>query len=371
MNALVVTDSRIMNAETEYALAVARAEAAAGIQVAAAGPAESAFLEAAAEASLEVLEMPGREPSRRPGDFVAGARWISGRLKEGRVDILHTAGPAAHTAAGLAARGRAPLVHLRGSAAVPHRHPGNRYLYRRLTSAVVVSSERVRGWVVDRLGVPSGRVAKILAPVDAERFAPGEPDPAIRAELGIPDGAALVVNVARLAPIKGHEVLIRAMAGVLERVPEAVLLLVGEPWSGQPEGLRGLARSLGIDGRVCFAGRRDDVPRILAAADLCVSSSVGSEENSRAVGEYLSAGRPVVATAVGVIPELVDDGETGVLVPPGDAAALARAIASLLSDPAASRRLGSSARASALERLSWAAFEHRLIQLLDRVGVSL
>lgn len=370
MNALILTDSRIMNAETEYALSVARAEADAGMRVTVAGPRGSAFVEAAS-GSLEALELPGLEPSRRPADFISNARWIAARVGAGGVDLVHTSRASAHTAAGLVLRGRAPLVHLRGSAAVPHGHAANRFLYRRLTSAVAVSSERVRRWVVERLGVPSGRARRILAPVDTDRFAPSRPDPAVRREFGIPEDAPLVVNVARLAPVKGHDVLVAAMAEVLGEIPGAVLLLVGEPWSGQPEDLRALAASLGIEGAVRFAGRRDDVPRILSAADLCVAASVGSEENSRAVAEYMSAGRPVVATAVGVIPELLDDGETGLLVPPRDPGALARAVAALLSERGRADRLAERARGAAVERFSHRAFRRELEELLVQAGVAL
>jgi glycosyltransferase involved in cell wall biosynthesis len=149
-----------------------------------------------------------------------------------------------------------------------------------------------------------------------------------------------------------------------------VLVLVGEPWSGQPEGLAAQARRLGIERSVRFAGHRDDVRSLVAAATVCVVSSVGSEENSRAVGEYMAAGRPVVATSVGVIPELVLEGETGLVVPPGDAERLAKGMAALLADAGLAERMGRAGRVSAETRFSPAAFAEGLSDVLERAGVS-
>jgi hypothetical protein len=177
------------------------------------------------------------------------------------------------------------------------------------------------------------------------------------------------MNVARLAPVKGHEVLVRAMARVVAERPRAVLVLVGEPWSGQPEGLRSLAERLGIGASVLFAGRREDVPALLALADVCVSSSVGSEENSRAVGEYMAAGRAVVATSVGVVPELVEHGVSGLLAPPGDEAALASSLLAVLSDRALAGRMGADGRRLTEERFSTGAFSAGLAAVLDAAWV--
>jgi glycosyltransferase involved in cell wall biosynthesis len=179
----------------------------------------------------------------------------------------------------------------------------------------------------------------------------------------------VVLNVARLSPVKGHEHLLKAMEAVVGAVPDAVLVLAGEPGSGQPEGLSRQAEELGIAGSVVFAGRREDVRELVAAADVCVTSSVGSEENSRAVSEYMAGGKPVVATTVGVIPELLSDGTTGRLVPPGEPGPLADAIVELLSDGAAAAAMGARAREFARERLSARAFVDGLSSALEAAEV--
>lgn len=378
---LVVTDSRIWNAETEYACAVAGAELALGWHVTLAAPRGSAALgsrdvsrwrpgNGRAAGSVQLEELPGAEPGRSPADFLADVRFLSGLTSRGAYDVVHSSRSAAHVAAALGTGRRAPLVHLRGGARPPRGHAVNRFLYGRATAAVVVSSERVGRWVVDGLGVPPARVHRLFAPVDVDRFESTARAPRLLAELGVPEGAALVVNVARLAPIKGQHVLVEAMARVLEDHPRAFLLLVGEAWSGEPAGLTRRARDLGIERSVIASGRRDDVPAILKEAAVCVSSSLGSEENSRAVSEYMAAARPLVATRVGVIPELVEDGVSGLLSEPGDPVSLASGISRMLGDPDLATRAAVSARAFAHEHLSPEAFGRGIVRALESVGVS-
>ena len=367
-SALVVTDSLVWTAETEYAVAVAGAEAAMGISVKFAAPAGS-LVAARVKEDVEFLELPGASPSSSVADFVADARFLSRLVQRGSYDVVHSSRPTAHILAALASGGRAPLVHLRGSASVPSGHAGNRFLYTKATASVIASSSRVKHWIEERLGVPPGRVHRLHAPIAESWFEPaGDAEPL--SGLGIAAGAPVVLNVARLSPVKGHEHLLDAMASVISSVPEAVLLLVGEPWSGQPEGLEARARELGIVDSVVFAGRREDVRELVDAASVCVTSSVGSEENSRAVAEYMAGGRPVVATAVGVIPELVLDGETGYLIPPGEPGPMADAIVGMLGNRALAERMGSLAREVARERFSAPAFVDGLTRVLAAAGVA-
>jgi glycosyltransferase involved in cell wall biosynthesis len=366
-SALLVTDSRIWTAETEYVLAVASAEAGMGAAVTLAAPPRSAASERTPP-DVDLLELPGAEPAKSPADFVADVRTLAGHVGHARPSVVHSSRPTAHLMAAIATGHRSPLVHLRGSATRPSVGAGNRLLYHR-TNAVVASSSRVRDWVVEELRVPPGRVHRLLSPVGPSWFEDADPAD-LSAEFGITEGARVVINVARLAPVKGQAVLLEAMARVLETEPGVVLLLVGEPWSGEPEGLRSRAVDLGIGPSVVFAGRREDVPSLVAACHVCVTSSVGSEENSRAVSEYMASGRPVVGTAVGVIPELIVEGETGHVVPPGEPGPMADAILELLNDPGRAGRMGSTGREVARREFSWDAFVTGLSAVLGSVGVA-
>jgi len=379
LRTLIATDSMIWNAETEYALAVASAEAAMGLDVTLAAPEGSAALaKAPKEVSIDVL--PGASLARSPADLLAACRWISNHTLNAPDTIVHSSRSSAHLAVALARAGSTKLVHLRGGAAKPSAGALNRYLYRRCTDAVIASSGRIESWVRERLRVPDERVFRMYLPIDLDRFSAGAETAGaeasevraagVRREFGIASDAPLVVNVARLAPVKGHDLLIEAWSRVVGKHPSAVLLLVGEPWSGQPDGLKARAAALGISGSLRFAGRREDVPALLAAADVCVCSSIGSEENSRAVSEYMAAGRPVVATSVGVIPELVVEGATGLLVPTSDELALADSLARLIDDPPLAAEMGAAGVGRARELLSRQAFATGLAGVLSAVGAT-
>ncbi|HEX8940922.1 MAG TPA: glycosyltransferase, partial [Candidatus Limnocylindrales bacterium] len=134
---------------------------------------------------------------------------------------------------------------------------------------------------------------------------------------------------ARLEHEKGHPTLLDAWPTVLRAVPDASLLVVGE--GSQREALEAQAEALGITSRVVFTGRRDDMPEVTAALDVAVLPSY-REAQGLTILEAMALGRPVVASQVGGIPEMIEDGATGLLVPPHDADALAAAIIRLLLD---------------------------------------
>jgi glycosyltransferase involved in cell wall biosynthesis len=165
--------------------------------------------------------------------------------------------------------------------------------------------------------------------VDLSRYDHQGPCCSLRAEYGLPADAQLVGVVARLEPEKGHATLLAAWPEVVRRCPTAYLLIVGEGSQRGP--LEASARALGIADRVVFTGRRDDVPAVTAALDVAVLPSY-REAQGLVVLEAMALGRPVVASNVGGIPEMIDDGVSGLLVPPEDPAALAAAIVRLLTD---------------------------------------
>jgi glycosyltransferase involved in cell wall biosynthesis len=160
-----------------------------------------------------------------------------------------------------------------------------------------------------------------------------------------------VVSVANLRREKGHDVLLRAAADVVRAFPDARFELVG----GGPElsALRTTAHALGLEHTVSFLGHREDVEARLEAADIFVLPS-RSEAFPNAVLEAMAAGLPVVASGVGGVLEVVRQGETGLIVPPGDPAALASAVCRLMGDPPFAYGLGDAARAEVSARYSFA-----------------
>jgi glycosyltransferase involved in cell wall biosynthesis len=223
----------------------------------------------------------------------------------------------------------------------------DRDVLRHLTSHMdrLVAVSRAIVEKLEHEGRTAAPISLIHNGVDLERYDHQEACCTLPEEYGFPQGAPVVGVVARLEPEKGHPTLVAAWPAVLERVPEARLLVVGE--GSQRDALEDQARDLGLLGneeaalvgtmgappeaRIIFTGRRDDVPAVVAALDVAVLPSY-REALGLSILEAMALSRPVVASAVGGIPEVVEDGRTGLLVPSHDAAALAAAIVRLLTN---------------------------------------
>jgi glycosyltransferase involved in cell wall biosynthesis len=202
----------------------------------------------------------------------------------------------------------------------------------RIDWLIAVSDAIVRKIVAENRD--STAISRIYNGVDLERFdeAPGRD--VVRKEFGIPSDALVVAAIGRLEPEKGHPTLIEAWPLVHHHFPQARLLIAGE--GSERDRLEGLAaahlRSELCCDSVAFLGRRDDIPAVLAAADVVAMPSY-REAQGIAILEALAAERPVVASNVGGIPEMITDGETGLLVPSHDPSALAAAIIALFTHP--------------------------------------
>jgi glycosyltransferase involved in cell wall biosynthesis len=200
-------------------------------------------------------------------------------------------------------------------------------------------SQAIAAELGDRYRWPAAKVEVVYNAVDVARFEVAAP-PGLREELGAGESRPLVLTAARLSDQKGHPVLLEAAA----RVPDAIFALAGD--GPERPRLEALAGRLGVAGRVQFLGSRDDVPELLAACDVFALPSL-YEGSSLAVLEAMAARRAVVSSAIGGTDELIENGRSGLLVPPGDAAALAAALRRLLGD----RELRDSFAAHARERV--------------------
>lgn len=204
-----------------------------------------------------------------------------------------------------------------------------RALVYRLAHRVLTTGDAIRAMVV-AAGVPAERVVSVPAGVDTARFHPGVSGKAVREEFGLAPAAPVVGLVADVRGSKGHRYFLEAARAVLADLPDARFLIVGDGVGF--EDVRRRVRELGLEGPVLMTGFRRDIPEVMAALDVLVLPSVRSEATSQVIPQALAVGVPVVATRVGGIPEIVRDGETGLLVPPADAPALAAAIVALLRD---------------------------------------
>lgn len=219
----------------------------------------------------------------------------------------------------------------------------------RLPRRTIVLSDHVGRFIEQHGRIPAERITRIhygLDPAPFERAAamgPGERE-ALRAELGFGPADPVAICVARFAEQKAHDVLLRATEEARRAVPDLRLLLVGDdPFGDGRQRAEALSGELGLERAVCFAGIRRDVPRLLAASDVFVMSSLW-EGFGLVFLEAMSAALPVLATEVSGVPEVVADGETGLLVPPSDVQAFARGLEELALDRGRREALGRAGR---------------------------
>lgn len=213
-------------------------------------------------------------------------------------------------------------------------------------------------------GFPAEKVYVIPNGVDTNRFAPVPDADSVRAEISVGPADPIVTIVAALRPEKNHELFLNAAARVLARVPNAKFLVIGDGPRREP--LEQYAAELRVTPSVRFLGTRNDIPRLLSTSDVFALTS-HNEAKPISILEAMSVGKPVVATNVGSIEEALIDGETGYLVPPGDAAALAGRLVELIEDPIRAREMGEAARNLVVDSWSIEALVHRYERLIAMI----
>ncbi len=219
-----------------------------------------------------------------------------------------------------------------------------------ITDAFVAVARGAAEYLIREEGLPREKVHVIYNGVDLERFS-GVGRASARAELGLAHDAPVAVHVAQLRPEKGHDVLLDAAAIVAAKIPSVRFLLVGDgPLRATIEGR---IRELHLERSVTLLGIRHDVPHVLAAADVALLPSHARVETfPNSILEAMASGLPIVASRVGSLDEMVVDRVNGVLLPAGDARALADAVEELLLDPERARAMGRSARAWVAEHFT-------------------
>jgi glycosyltransferase involved in cell wall biosynthesis len=294
-------------------------------------------------------------------DLVALARERGAR-------VLHVHGYAAADFGRLAARAVGAKLVLHEHFADPgmpaYQALADRLLRGRTDGAIAVSHS-TREFLVKERFVPAERVRLIWNGAPLDEFAPVPRERAwrVRRELGLAEDALVVGTIGRLNAQKGHRFLVDAATRVLSRFPTARVLIAGD---GDLMGaLREQAASLGLEGRVVFAGHRTDVPDLLGALDVfCISSLY--EGTPLALFEAMASGKAIVSTSVDGCREVLEDGVTAVLVPPSDAAALASALERVLGDGALRAGLGRQALAAS-RRYDVAACVERMQAFYDEL----
>jgi glycosyltransferase involved in cell wall biosynthesis len=219
---------------------------------------------------------------------------------------------------------------------------GKLWFVKRTASAVAAVSEYLRKMLISA-GFPKEKVVRIYNGIAYRRFA--EPEPGrLRTELGLQNGTKLVGMVANLRVSKGYDYFVRTARLVADKIPNVRFVAIGQTNNGSYGELVRLLRELGLEDRFLLLGFRPDVPEILADIDVFVLSSI-SEGFSIATIEAMAAGKPVVVTRSGGPEEIVENGETGLLVPPAEPKALAEQVCRVLEDGNLASDLGRRAQA--------------------------
>jgi len=292
--------------------------------------------------------------------------WAVARLiRTERVEIVHCHKGKARTLALLAGLTvRIPVLVLNRGVSFPlDRWNRLGYTTRRVTAVVAVCESIKRGLVA--AGVDGEKIEVIYSGTDIGRFHPGVDGGRIRAELGLEAGHALVTQVG-IRSWRGNDDVLDAMVRAHQAAPHARLLFVGAPPPRVPV-LHEKARRRGLSGIVSVFGHREDIPEILAASDLVVDASYAGLGLTGSLREALAVETPVVGTKVEGIPELVVDGETGLLVPPRNPEALAQAILRMIENPTRAKAMARAGRKRVEAQFSTAVKVRRTEALYERL----
>jgi glycosyltransferase involved in cell wall biosynthesis len=303
--------------------------------------------------------------------FLSDLRRLSRTVREREIDIVHTHGSQdTWVAAALRAAGSLPcgFVATRHNTKPVRFNAANRYLYGRAVDHLILVSESVRerfGPFLEARLLSPEKITVAHSAYRADLFHDRVETASLRRELGLAGAGPIAGVLARLVEDKGHTHLFAAWERVRARHPGAVLLVAGR---GPLEGtLRAEVKERGLSDSVRFLGFRDDAAEITALLDVAILPSIGCDASSASIKEAMVMARPVVATDVGGAREIIDDGVTGVIVPPADPEALAAAILAILDDGARARAMGERARESVRSRFGASLLAAAELSVYERV----
>ncbi len=340
LHILELATVRWYNACAEYAVRVSVGLAARGHRVVLGGFPGSPPVSAARDAGLPVVDAFDFQAGRLdfPGTLLRFRRY----LRESRFDIVNAHRAEDHLFAALALAGTdsVPVVRTRGDVRPPRTHWLNRRLYEKHTAAHILAAGFMRQRYYGRFRIPPDRVVTLKPGVDVDHFRTTGPDRVeARSRLGIPAGSPVAGLIGRFTAAKGQLTALDAFARVRERLPRARFLVSGAPYDVSEGLLRERASYLNLGDSILFRPPAADVRQLIRAIDVGVVASTDSEAICRIAMEYQASGVPVVGTDLNSIPEMVLHGSTGLIVPPGNAEALAAGIQRLLEDHESRERM--------------------------------
>ncbi|HWP48570.1 MAG TPA: glycosyltransferase family 4 protein [Candidatus Limnocylindrales bacterium] len=365
MNLLQIINVRWWNAEASYALNLSKGLRDRGHKVTILGLPHSPVIRRAEEENFPILtsfDLWGFNPYT----LYKGFRGFLRFLNQERFDVINAHRSEGYCFVALAAKlaqNKPALVRTRGDMRPVRNNPLNRFLYGKWTDKVITSGEVIRRNLCRDLFLSAHQVQTIYGSVDLQRFHPFLDGRVKRKELTLEENVKLIGIIGRVGYIKGHQYLIAAASKIIQIDPSVRFLLAIKEEDEDIVRLKDLIGQLHLSPYFILTGFHPDIEKVMAALDIGIVTSIGSEANCRVVLELMASGKPIVATQVGIIPEVIDNGVNGVLVPPKNSEALAEAIGFLLKNPEKARSLAQEARKTAERRFNI----HRLVEETEAV----
>ncbi len=287
----------------------------------------------------------------RPVDSLFDLRKL---IRNGSWDAINVHTGRMHSWALVFKPSHVPVVRTRGDARPVKANLVSRFVYRR-TAAVIAASAHIAGYYEEDFGLSENKLHVIYPSVAVPEN--WEAPPADR--VGI---------LGRLDPVKGHAYFLEAVVDILKERPQTKFFIAGKEANIRYELLANQMRELGIQDAVSYVGFQPSALQFMKSCSVGVIASIGSEEISRACLEWMAAGRPVVGTLVGCLPELVEPTETGFLVAPGDGLAMGDAILKLLRDTNVAHSFGKNAQALARKKFGTDAELKNTLAVYEKVA---
>ena len=344
---LFMAHVRWFNAEAQYALDLAGECLRQGCSVfyyTQSGSPAAAAAEARGIRTFEESGFNAKGLSGACGVFPAIMR-LAGILRRNRIDAVEVFRPEGFALVALMCRLlNIPVVRVRGDMRPVRKDILNRLLHTKVASAIVASNTTIAHGLQQRLGCMP-LLKTIHGGVDADMFRPEGSKRDIRSEMHFPSDAFLVGILGRLGELKGHRDLIAAAEKLLTAGTRAYFVILAKESSPAADELRkGIGAITGLGKHFGFLDFQQDLSDVLRSFDLGVVASTGSEANCRVGLEWMASGVPLVGTRIGVLPDLIDVGRTGFLVPPRSPEKLAERIEYLADNPAVARQMGLQSR---------------------------
>jgi glycosyltransferase involved in cell wall biosynthesis len=293
-----------------------------------------------------------RQTARLLAEEIPSALALARVIRRERADVIHLGNGIRANFDGILAGvlTRTPIIcHVKGFEKYGARE---RWASRQTATLVCMTHAILDYCRAHGMHAPDERV--VYDAVDESWLQPRRAVAEMRRELGVPDGVPCIGIAGNIQEWKGQRVLVEALGRLGVATPAHAVVVGGVHRAGEAyaKALRERVRALDLEGRVHFVGFREDIPDVMNAWDVVVHASVRPEPFGRVILEGMLLGKPVIATAAGGVPELIEDGRTGFLVPPGDDAALAACLRRVLAAPEESGAMGGRARAWAREQFS-------------------